>query len=377
MTASSPSKEIIHAQVAILGAGPAGTAAALHLGQLGVQNVVLVDREDFPREKTCGSGISPKGIETLKALGVWDDVKALAYPIKGLRLVTPEGHEAFISGGESAAAVVCRRRELDHALLRRAQGLGVRFIPKFLVRELLEDDGRVTGFRALDGREVHARFTLVADGAHSSFTPRDEKKQLIHAIMGWWEDVPFTPQHVEMVFDPLVLPWYGWLFPESASLVNIGICYGDDGHTRNARTLFQQFLDKHYADRLRGARQVGAWKGHPISYSFQIKQLHTPGRIIIGEAGRMTHPATAEGISQGMRTGMFAAEAIHQVVRHVKDEVAAFNAYQRRCQTAFLPSYLGAKAFQGVLKTPLLDWMAKLGEQTTVKRITGRLMAQM
>ncbi len=61
--------------VAIIGAGPAGTAAAAHLGRLGIRDVVLVDRADFPRDKTCGSGISPKGIGVLKELGVWEDVE--------------------------------------------------------------------------------------------------------------------------------------------------------------------------------------------------------------------------------------------------------------------------------------------------------------
>ena len=76
-----------NADVAIIGAGPAGTAAAIHLGQLGAGNVILVDRHDFPRDKTCGSGVSPKGLDVLKALGVWDQVMPEAYWIKGLRLV--------------------------------------------------------------------------------------------------------------------------------------------------------------------------------------------------------------------------------------------------------------------------------------------------
>jgi threonine dehydrogenase-like Zn-dependent dehydrogenase len=57
-------------RIGIIGAGPAGAAAALRLGQLGVPDVVLVDRDEFPRDKTCGSGVSPKGINTLKRLGV-------------------------------------------------------------------------------------------------------------------------------------------------------------------------------------------------------------------------------------------------------------------------------------------------------------------
>jgi 2-polyprenyl-6-methoxyphenol hydroxylase-like FAD-dependent oxidoreductase len=71
---TQPQQHTVNSQVVVIGAGPAGTAAAIHLGQLGVRDVVLVDRHDFPREKTCGSGVSPKGIDVLKALGVWENV---------------------------------------------------------------------------------------------------------------------------------------------------------------------------------------------------------------------------------------------------------------------------------------------------------------
>src|SRR5213592_1699626 len=92
----------VKAEVIIIGAGPAGSATAIHLAQLGVQDVVLVDRQQFPRDKTCGSGVSPKGIETLKALGVWGAVRPEAYSIKGLRIVTPRNEEAYISAADDA-----------------------------------------------------------------------------------------------------------------------------------------------------------------------------------------------------------------------------------------------------------------------------------
>ena len=129
--------ETIDADVVIVGAGPAGTAAAAHLGQLGMKKVVLVDKHDFPRDKTCGSGISPKGIDVLKALGVWDDVKGETYRINGLRLITPNGHESWQHAGDALEAVVCQRRTLDHLLLKRATSAGVRFLPHFTADALL------------------------------------------------------------------------------------------------------------------------------------------------------------------------------------------------------------------------------------------------
>ncbi|HEY3805623.1 MAG TPA: NAD(P)/FAD-dependent oxidoreductase [Kofleriaceae bacterium] len=346
----------MNAEVLIIGAGPAGTAAAIHLGQLGIANVVLVDRLDFPRDKTCGSGVSPKGIATLKSLGVWHEVEPVAYPIRGLRVVTSGDREMYVSGGDVNAAVICQRRVLDHILLERARALGVTFLPNFVARELLEANGRIAGVVARDGREIRARYTIIADGAHSKFIVERGPKKLIHAIMGWWDRVPFRAHHVEMVFDQMVLPYYGWLFPETATRVNIGICYGDDAHEKNARELFGEFLAKHYARRLEGAQQVGDWKGHPISYSYTIDQLHSPGRLVVGEAGRMTHPATAEGIYQGMRSGMLAADAIAEISRGA-GEADAFARFQRNCRRTFLRSFWGAALIKRAVSSPVPDWM--------------------
>src|SRR5262249_29720386 len=91
----------LRARVAILGSGPTGAAAALALLQRGVDDVLLLDSHPFPRDKTCGSGLSPRAIEILRALEVWDeDVKPIAYPIRALRIVTRSGREAVVSAGE-------------------------------------------------------------------------------------------------------------------------------------------------------------------------------------------------------------------------------------------------------------------------------------
>src|SRR5262249_7585419 len=129
--------------------------------------------------------------------------------------------------------------------------------------------------------------------------------------------------------------------------------------------------------RLRGAHQVGDFKGHPISYQHRVTDLWSPGRIVVGEAGRMTHPATAEGIYQGMRSGIHAAEALASVARADSTEGEAFGKYQRRCRAAFGASFLAAKLVQKVLASPIPDLVAGAGQSTLVRRVTGRVMAQM
>jgi geranylgeranyl reductase family protein len=367
----------MNADVLIVGAGPAGTAAAARLGQLGVKDVVLVDKADFPRDKTCGSGISPKGIGILRDLGVWPDVEAAAYRITGIRIVTPQGRESYQSAGDAVDAVVCQRRVLDNLILEKAKAGGVEFVPNFVADKLVQQGDRITGVTAKDGRSVRARVTVVAGGTHCRLFPKPRPRKLIQAIMGWWDNVPFRPGHVEMLFDEELLPYYGWLFPETPTRVNIGITYEDPKGERNARDVFTRFLDKHYKGRLQGATQIGAWKGHPIAYSYKIGDLVQPGCMVIGESGLLTHPATAEGIYQGMRSGVLAAETLRDVLVGGQDEAKAFDGYEKKIKQAFQLSFLGGAVFRALVKTPILDWLVVASEQPVVQSATAKLMAVM
>ena len=373
---SSSNGEVIRADVGIVGAGPAGLATALHLGQLGVKRVVMVDRQDFPRDKTCGSAISPKGRDVLEALGVSEAVSAASHVVNGLRLVTPRGHEVVVSSPQDAA-LICNRRILDHLLLQKAQQAGTRFLGNFEVSHLLQRGDRVVGFRGADGREVRANYTVVADGAHTRFACDRGPRRLIQAIMGWWEGVPCQPHHIEMIFDDQVAPYYGWLFPESDDRVNIGICYDDHWLEGNARQLFQAFLDKHYRDRLSGARQIGAWKGHPVSYATTFTKLTSPGRIVVGEAGRMTHPATAEGIYQGMQSGMLAAKALRDILNRDAEPTQVLRAYEQACQSAFRLSFRGAGLWRKFVDVGGLDLTVGALNRPFSRNFLARCMARM
>ena len=378
MNTASESKRI-EADVAIIGAGPAGTAMAARLGQLGVKNVALLDKHDFPRDKTCGSGISPKGIQVLRDLGVWGEIEPHAYKITGIRIVTPRGHESYQSAGDAVEAVVCQRRVLDHLILKKALDGGVSFSPHFVADKLIEEGGRVKGVTAKDGREVRARYTVVAGGTHCRLVPGEGKRprKLIQAIMGWWDNVPFRQGYLEMLFDPETLPYYGWLFPESETRVNIGITYEDPTGKRNARELFQSFLDRQYKSRLRAATQVGGWKGHPVAYSYDIGELTSPGRMVIGESGLLTHPATAEGIYQGMKSGILGADSLASILQRGENEAHAFGEYEKHVRDAFRLSFLGGGVFRRLTKTPLIDWLVKVGEKPMVQSAAAKVMAAM
>ena len=91
----------------------------------------------------------------------------------------------------------------------------------------------------------------------------------------------------------------------------------------------------------------------------------------------MTHPATGEGISQAMRSGMYAAEAIAAISTGAASERAALARYDRRCATSFLPSFWAGALFRSVLRTPLLDCVVKAKDMPVIKAATARVLAHM
>src|SRR5690348_13208787 len=94
--------------VVIVGAGPGGSAAAVRLAQRGVKNVLLLDKDQFPREKTCGSALSPNGVKLIDSLGIGDQMRERGYVIRSLWLVTP-GNRRFKLTTDQAAIILLRK----------------------------------------------------------------------------------------------------------------------------------------------------------------------------------------------------------------------------------------------------------------------------
>jgi geranylgeranyl reductase family protein len=356
----------------IVGAGPGGAAAAVRLAEQGVRDVVLVDKDDFPREKTCGSALSPNGLIVADALGIGAEVRRLGYPIHSLRLVTAGDRELQLSTG-AGSSVVLLRKHFDNLLVERARALGVTFRGGFRVASLLRHGDRVVGVRGKDGEELRADFVLAADGAHSIFSSDPRPKRTISTLMGWWEGMPIVPGTMEMIFDRSLSPLYGWMFPENDVRVNIGICMdGEDAGgaktERNVRQVFAAFLAKHYGARLAGARQIGKLKGHPISYTTWIQRCTGPGVLWLGEAARLTHNATGEGIYQAMQSGIYAADAIAQVVHGDKAEERAWRDYRWQLRKKFTVGFAAGHLLRGVLKTPLLEAVAAAYNSPVVRK---------
>ena len=268
---------------------------------------------------------------------------------------------------------------LDNLLIEKAKSFGVEVRAPWRADGLITEDDRVIGVRGFDGSEIRAKYVLCADGANSIFSHDPRPKRSIATLMGWWDDFTFAPGQLEMIFDKDLAPLYGWLFPESNTRVNIGICVDgqdEDGQktTRNLRETFDRFLHKHYGEQLKTARQVGKLKGHPIVYTTWVGHVHSPGALFLGEAARITHNATGEGISQAMQSGVYAAEALSRVLVKGERESKAWAWYLNQHRKKFTSSFIAGHMLRGIVDSPFLDHVADMYNNPLVRKAVVKLL---
>ncbi|MEO8924248.1 MAG: geranylgeranyl reductase family protein [Caldimonas sp.] len=319
--------------VLVVGAGPAGSAAAQLLARAG-RDVVLVDSQAFPRDKVCGDGLIPDAHRALDRLGVLEAVMAEARSSSALTCIAPRGGRIDVPG----RLAVLPRKRLDEIVCHAAVGAGARmFAPLRFVAPLRVDGetGAVVGARLKQGDrefEIRARWVVLATGAQPQATIAagmcDRRTPSGIALRGYVKNAAMSARitSLEVVWHKRLSPGYGWVFPCGGDVFNIGVGVArshDQGkqgrHAMkdvNLRDIFAAFKDL-YAP-AKELVEGGEWqaeagqelKGAPLRCSLVGAQLSTPGLLVTGEAAGSTYAFTGEGIGKAMETAIHAAEAI-------------------------------------------------------------------
>ena len=288
--------------VAVVGAGPAGAAAALAARRADPEaRVLLLDRVAFPRDKVCGDGIGPEGVDVLRWLGA-EHVLDGHPPLARVRLVAPSGHEAV--GDAPRPGVVVPRVVLDDRLRRAALDAGAEWRQQ-RVREVVPDGrGRVV----LDGA-VRARTVVGADGANGvvrrSVGQSGQPRAHTGVALRGYVDGDLDALTIAFVDDRW--PAYAWAFPTGAGRVNIG--YGPfDARRAGPRADLAASLSRH-AELLGVEHAPQHLRAHPLPLS-----THRPspavGRVLLaGDAASLVNPLTGEGIYYALLSGAMAGSA--------------------------------------------------------------------
>ena len=303
---------VVHVHdVVVVGAGPGGSAAAHFLSTRGL-DVLLLDRAAFPRDKTCGDGLTPRALRVLEKMNLLGEVRAQGCPIQAYEVVAPNGRSTSAPIVGRHQAMVVPRLTLDNIILQRAIASGARFASDKIVSRLEPTD---TGarVRTADGQRFEGRVAIVATGAatgvlvRSGILPKQPRAML--AARAYFENLHArTQQAFQLRFDGVPAPGYGWVFPTSERTANVGVGFFPRRGSGTAVAAFQRFVNRQ--PELRAARQVGPVKGYPIRVDFLRAPTTATSTLLVGEAAGLVNPLTGEGIDYALESGQIAAEHV-------------------------------------------------------------------
>ncbi len=375
------------ADVIVIGAGPGGSSAAFHLARYGA-NVLTLEKSEFPREKVCGDGLTPRAVKQLISMGV--DTSAPGWTRnRGLRVVGG-GVEVALDWPDLSSypnyGLTRTRRDFDQLLAERATTAGARMQTSTTVTGPIYDDvtGRVIGVEAVRGPDkepvtYHAPLVIAADGVSGRFPlamglAKRTDRPIGVAVRRYYRSPRHSEEYLESWLElrgakgqDHLLPGYGWIFPMGDGRVNVGLGVLNssvDFGKSNYRDMLLEWLaatpdawemnDEANAD--------GPIMGAALPMGFNRVPHYTRGVMLVGDSGGMVNPFNGEGIAYAMESGALAAEVAVQAL-------AAPDAQRRERMLAFYPTQLRAR-YGGYYR--LGGWFVKLIGRPEIMRFATK-----
>ena len=392
--------------VVVVGGGPAGASAAYWLAEAG-HDVVVVEKKRFPREKTCGDGLTPRAVRQLNDMGLegrladyhrFAGLRSMAHGLT-LELEWPR-HDGYPTYG-----YVVTRRNLDEMVADQAVKAGATLWPATEALEPLIENGLVVGAvvqrkesgttpgvrGAPDTFAVRGRYLLVADGANSRFgralgTRRNRRYPLGMAIRGYYRsprhDEPWIESHLDLRDGKGdALPGYGWIFPVGDGTVNVGVgllSTFKGWKSVNTSHLMDAFVAMAPPTwDIRPETALGPPTGGRLPMGGSIQPAAGPTWLVAGDASGAINPFNGEGIAYAYETGRLAAACIGRAL--AGDDGLAVLEYPRRIEEEYGLYCKVARAFVRIIGQPqLMRALVTTGMQSaTLMEWVLRIMANL
>jgi menaquinone-9 beta-reductase len=395
------------ADVIVVGAGPGGSTTAYHLARHGVR-VLVLEKSEFPREKVCGDGLTPRAVKQLIKLGLTADgtfEEQGWLTNKGLRVIGG-GVRLELDWPDLASfpnyGLVRTRHDFDDLLAKQAVKVGADLRTGVTVTGAVrEDTGRVVGVTAeVDGepREFRAPLVISADGVSGRFPlsmglAKREDRPIGVAVRRYYHsparhDDDYLESWLELRSKEggdKLLPGYGWIFGMGDGRVNVGLGVLNSsaafGKT-NYRRMLTEWLgatppewgmnDEANAD--------GPILGAALPMGFNRVPHYTRGVLLVGDSGGMVNPFNGEGIAYAMESGELAAEVVAQALgRTGADRERALAAYPAELKARYGGYYRLGNIFVKMIGNPQIMRIAtKHGmPHPTLMRFVLKLLANL
>lgn len=365
--------------VVIVGAGPAGSGLAYFLAQQG-REVLLIDKAEFPRDKTCGDGLTPRALGVLRTMGVLPQVEAAGHRLNGIHFYARHGQKVAspIPAWKDLPRylLVVPRLKLDDVLRQHAVAAGVEFRPHVEATGVLREGDAITGVsvQSPTGPQIlHARQTVLAVGASVGLLERAGLLPVTphfgRAARAYFHDMTGLADAIEFHLDSIPLPGYGWVFPISSTAANVGVGYfappGQKPKHSSPKQALGVLLDQPaVARRLAQARAVGPTRGYPLRFDFPTAQVAFPGLLLVGEAAGLVNPLTGEGIDYALESAEVAAAALDEALRAGASPAQLAEAYTRAMRSRFLRAFVSITRVRDVYFKPwLFDKVARAAQR--------------
>ncbi len=319
--------------IAVIGAGPAGAAAAIRAARNGAR-VTVFEKGSPGRDKVCGDGLTPRAVSALAQLDVSLDG---AHRIDGLRMIAGSTRRELLwpAGNRFGAhGAVWPRRALDQHLVEAAEQAGAEILWNTEVMPTLSDHATVVGVQSTDdGRRWQADLVVLATGAPGAAArmlgaERVDTEPFGLAIRTYAPSPRHSDRHLEACLtlrgaEGGWVPGYGWMFPAGDGTVNIGV--GSMSTMKGFRRLNLNQLLNDYRSQVADEWELGDYLERPRAWRLPMSTVrrHGPGWAAVGDAAGLINPMNGEGIDYGLESGMILADLF------CEDPAGAPGAYDR------------------------------------------------